>query len=77
LRKSSQGFPATKASVVSQGISMIKQTKALADRRREKRFQVRSGALVKYNRHATKLGQTLDISVGGLAFNYVARRKLP
>jgi PAS domain S-box-containing protein len=56
---------------------MIKQTKALADRRREKRFQVRSGALVKYNRHATKLGQTLDISVGGLAFNYVARRKLP
>ncbi|MBW1744165.1 MAG: PAS domain-containing protein [Deltaproteobacteria bacterium] len=56
---------------------MIKQTKALVDRRKDKRFQVQSGALVKFNRHATKLGQTLDISIGGLAFNYVAQRKLP
>jgi PAS domain S-box-containing protein len=56
---------------------MIEQQKDVVDRRRDKRFPVRSGALVKFNRHATKLAQTLDISLGGLAFNYVARRKLP
>jgi PAS domain S-box-containing protein len=56
---------------------MTKQPNTLVDRRRDERFQVRSGALVKYNRHATKLSHTLDISLGGLAFNYVARRKLP
>jgi PAS domain S-box-containing protein len=33
--------------------------------------------LVKFNRHATKLAQTVDISLGGLAFNYVAQRRLP
>lgn len=56
---------------------MIEQTKAPVDRRRDKRVRVRSGALVKFNRHATKLGQTEDISLGGLAFTYAARRKLP
>lgn len=56
---------------------MTEQSNKRVDRRRNERFRVRSGALVKYNRHAAKLGQTLDISLGGLAFNYAARRRLP
>jgi len=49
--------------------------KELVERRKHERFQVEDGALAVLRRpwpHPTTLGQIIDISMGGLAFRYIA-----
>lgn len=42
------------------------------DQRKHKRFQVHEGVFVVCGPYSNKLGQIMDISMGGLAFRYVA-----
>jgi hypothetical protein len=44
---------------------------ALVERRRHKRFQVPEGAQVSLRLPKTRMGQIIDISMGGLAYRYV------
>ena len=49
--------------------------KELVERRKHERFQAEDGALAVLRRpwpHPTTLGQIIDISMGGLAFRYIA-----
>jgi hypothetical protein len=45
--------------------------KETVEQRRHKRFQVPKGAFVGLGPHDTKVGQIVDLSMGGLAFRYV------
>ena len=45
----------------------------LAERRQSKRFQAKSGAFALSKASVNTLGQIVDISQGGLAFEYMAR----
>ena len=45
----------------------------LAERRQYKRFQAKSGAFALSKASVNTLGQIVDISQGGLAFEYMAR----
>ncbi len=49
----------------------------LVERRKHKRFSVSKGAFVALRPHYVKVGQVVDISVGGLAFTYMADGKPP
>jgi len=56
--------------------------KEVDERRKHKRFRVQSGAFTVLTAfswpHSTqKLGQIIDISMGGLAFSYIASEELP
>ncbi|NVM21601.1 MAG: PilZ domain-containing protein [Desulfobacterales bacterium] len=51
--------------------------KKLVERRKDKRFQVKEGALAVLRPHPAKLGQIIDISRGGLAFTYIAGEGKP
>ena len=44
------------------------------DRRRQQRFDVRNSAFVLLGPDSTKLGALIDISMGGLSFNHMARK---
>ncbi|NVM22536.1 MAG: PilZ domain-containing protein [Desulfobacterales bacterium] len=50
---------------------MIKRKK-LVERRKHTRFHAKDGALALLTSGSAKLGQIIDISVGGLAFCYIA-----
>jgi hypothetical protein len=52
-------------------------TKKLVERRKLKRVQVKSGAFVGVGPHFDQVGPLVDISTGGLAFCYMARKKQP
>jgi hypothetical protein len=41
------------------------------EQRRHKRFQVGRGVFVGFGPHANKVGQVVDVSMGGLAYRYV------
>jgi hypothetical protein len=45
------------------------------ERRRHPRFQAPIGAFVEVWTHPTRLGEIIDISIGGLAFRYLATKK--
>jgi len=45
--------------------------KEIVEQRRYKRFQVPKGTFVGLGPHDTKVGQIIDVSMGGLAFRYV------
>ena len=49
--------------------------KDIVERRKHKRFQVLSGTFVALLPDYVKLGQIIDISMGGLAFRYMAGRE--
>ena len=67
-----------KPHLVLPGIHLVmKYTKSPVDRRRNQRFRIESGALVIFSRDAVTLGQTVDMSMGGLAFSYVGQGELP
>jgi hypothetical protein len=42
------------------------------ERRKHKRFQVPTGSIVSFGPHSTVLGKIIDMSMGGLAFRYIA-----
>ena len=46
--------------------------KDFAEQRQHKRFQAKDGAFAMSKVSVNKLGQIVDISLGGLAFNYIA-----
>jgi hypothetical protein len=46
--------------------------KEMVERRKHKRFQGREGALAALGPHSTRIGQIIDVSMGGLAFSYIA-----
>ncbi len=45
--------------------------KEFDEHRRHKRFQVPQGVFVGFGQHANKVGQIVDVSMGGLAYRYV------
>jgi hypothetical protein len=45
--------------------------KRLREHRKRKRFQVPGGVFVGFGPHANKVGQVVDVSMGGLAYRYV------
>lgn len=51
--------------------SRIHARKNLDDQRKHKRFQVPRGVFVGFGPHVNKVGQIVDLSLGGLAFRYV------
>ncbi len=51
--------------------------KKSVERRKHKRIRVKSGAFVGVGPHFNQVGPLVDISTGGLAFCYMARKKQP
>ena len=51
--------------------------KKLVERRKHKRFKVSKDAFVAHRPDYLKIGQVKDISMGGLAFTYIADEKPP
>lgn len=49
----------------------------MVERRKHKRFTVSNGAFVVLRPHQLNIGQLLDISMGGLAFTYMADQEPP
>ena len=45
--------------------------KEFEEHRKHKRFQVPQGAFVGFGPHANKVGQIVDVSMGGLCYRYV------
>lgn len=45
--------------------------KTVQERRRHKRFNAKEGAYAAISPHSRKLGQIIDISMGGLSFKYI------
>jgi hypothetical protein len=45
--------------------------KRTVERRKSKRYKAVKGAYATISPHSNKLGQIIDISLGGLAFNYI------
>jgi hypothetical protein len=48
----------------------------IAEQRQYNRFRVPKGIFVALRSHDVKVGQVLDISMGGLAFDYIPREEL-
>jgi hypothetical protein len=48
----------------------------LIERRKDKRFEAPAGLFVAFKPHDARLGEIIDISMGGLAFRYLATKKL-
>ena len=49
--------------------------KEWVERRKPKRFEVPIGAFVAFRPRDTRLGEIIDISMGGLAFRYLATKE--
>ncbi|UCD87489.1 MAG: PilZ domain-containing protein [Desulfobacterales bacterium] len=45
------------------------------ERRKHKRYRAHDGAFAVLGPHSTKIGQIIDVSVGGLAFSYIAGKE--
>ena len=59
-------------SIKKQNLRIISKNKKQVDRRRHKRFHVRDNTFVVLRAPlSTNVGQIIDISMGGLAFNYI------
>jgi hypothetical protein len=50
-------------------------TKHPIERRKHKRFQAWNGAFIALGPYSLKLGQIVNLSMGGLAFRYIGSRK--
>lgn len=50
-------------------------TKKLKEYRKHKRFQVPRSAFVGFGPYDAKVGQIIDVSMGGLAYRYVGRKE--
>ncbi len=59
------------------GGCLITSSKQIVERRKHKRIRVKSGAFVGVGPHFSQVGPLVDISTGGLAFSYMARKKQP
>jgi hypothetical protein len=46
--------------------------KQVVERRKHTRFHVRDGAFAVLGPYSSKIGQIIDMSIGGLAFSYIA-----
>ena len=55
----------------------MKNKEDVVDRRRHKRFRVPTSAFTFFGSHSAKLGQILDIGMGGLSFSYVPGDERP
>ncbi len=51
--------------------------KAVIERRKHKRYNAKEGAYAAISPHSQKLGQIIDISMGGLAFKYIDNSEKP
>jgi hypothetical protein len=49
----------------------VKNHEGFIERRQHKRLTVKDGAFVEIWNHVRKVGQVIDISMGGLAFRYI------
>jgi len=47
------------------------------ERRKHKRYRVHDGAFAVLGPHSTKIGQIIDVSMGGVAFGYIAGKEPP
>lgn len=47
------------------------RTKKIVERRKDKRYRAKEGAYAAISPHSRKLGQIIDISMGGLSFKYI------
>ena len=56
---------------VYKGISNMATRKRTVERRKNKRYKAKEGAYAAISPHSRKLGQIVDISMGGLAFKYI------
>jgi hypothetical protein len=64
------------------GVGIVNNNKEGVERRKHKRFQVKENAFVALEAQSrphstTKVGQITDISMGGLAFRYLASEEQP
>ena len=48
------------------------ESEEVIEKRRHKRFRSKESAYASFGNHAMKIGQIVDISMGGLAFHYIA-----
>ena len=46
-------------------------TKKIVERRKNKRYKAKEGAYAAISPHSRRLGQIIDISMGGLSFKYI------
>jgi hypothetical protein len=53
----------------------VTNTNKHAERRKHKRFQALNGAFVALGPYSLKLGQIVNMSMGGLAFRYIGSRE--
>jgi hypothetical protein len=53
------------------GCALTKDQRDLPDRREYRRFRTREGTFAVLRNHSIRLGQVVDISRGGLAFQYI------
>ena len=53
----------------------VTKRKKIVERRKHKRFQVEDGAFAVLTPHFAKVGQIIDMSMGGLAFSYIAEQE--
>ena len=49
----------------------------MVERRKHKRYQAQDGAIAAFRNHAIKVGQIMDISLGGLSFQYIDEGEQP
>jgi hypothetical protein len=51
--------------------------KQVVERRKHMRFRVQDGTFAVFGPHSSKIGQIIDMSIGGLAFSYIAGEGRP
>jgi hypothetical protein len=59
------------------GVRLITKGKEVVERRKHKRFHAEDGTFAVLGPRSGKIGQVMDISMGGLAFSYVAGEDQP
>ena len=55
----------------------MSMAKKMVERRKHRRFSISDGAFVALRPHYQRIGQVVDISMGGLAFTYMADQESP
>jgi hypothetical protein len=56
---------------VPKRILTMATTKRMVERRKNKRYKAKEGAYAAISPHSRRLGQIIDISMGGLSFKYI------
>jgi hypothetical protein len=60
---------------ILRGVHAMTKRQEMVERRKHKRFQVPIGVFVAFRPHDSKLGEIIDMSMGGLAFCYLATKE--